>query len=67
MKAIWISETCYRFTQGKIYELMPCSIPQANSCDVIDDHDTRLIYPNESRYWKPLDDHRMETINEILK
>lgn len=45
---------------------MPCSIPQANSCDVIDDQGDRLIFSNEARYWKPLEEHRMETINEIL-
>ena len=66
MKVIFIQDTCYRFTNRKVYELMPCSIPQANSCDVIDDQGDRLIFSNEARYWKPLEEHRMETINEIL-
>ena len=69
MKAIFIKETGVRFTNGKVYDLLPLDNDgpkQANTIIVVDDNNSTLWFTNGLDYWKPLTQHRKEIIDSIL-
>lgn len=69
MKAIFIRETGVRFTKGKVYDLLPLSKDdpqQANTIVVVDDNNDTLWFSDSLYWWKPITQHRLEVINNVL-
>lgn len=62
---IFTGNTCYRFTQGKVYHLSVDSNKQYTNCSVIDDHGTELSF-TKSGCWKPLYEIRDEKLEKLF-